>query len=304
MVRQPDGTFEFESLLPDLEIYLANNSLSQLPGQLFQLQHLTVLSLRGNNLRELPSAISNLDQLRELNVANNNLRWLPFELRELFGKKLKSLRLHPNPFIRPVPKPKFLEIPTSPYASTSTAFFNIDGTLARGSSPTPTTTATFWPELRHRLPVNHNFWNHPQKTPSLFELSLRSCYKSPQLSQLPFLLPSDAPESLSSALQHTWHLKQQGGQQCTTCKASYIIPRTEWIEWWHSVAWTTYRPWRNPSKPVYAPLDRYEALVASAVPFLKRGCSWACAPWPVPYHAGCGWCPAKGVEEESPNVDP
>ncbi|KAL8675773.1 MAG: hypothetical protein Q9224_007385, partial [Gallowayella concinna] len=91
----------FDSFIPEVQLYLAKNSLSRLPGQLFRLHNLTVLSLRHNNLTELPTAIRSLVNLRELNVSNNRLQWLPYEIQRLLRKDLKMLRLHPNPFIQP-----------------------------------------------------------------------------------------------------------------------------------------------------------------------------------------------------------
>ncbi|TVY53542.1 Glucose-repressible alcohol dehydrogenase transcriptional effector [Lachnellula cervina] len=90
----------FSQMEPDLKVFLAANALTTLPGELFKLECLKVLSLRANLFRELPPAIGTLHNLKELNISQNRLRYLPFEILELFSvdSHLESLMLHPNPF--------------------------------------------------------------------------------------------------------------------------------------------------------------------------------------------------------------
>ncbi|CAE7157065.1 unnamed protein product [Rhizoctonia solani] len=83
----------------EFQLYLANNNISILPSELFQVHNLTLLSLRGNKLLSLPPAIGNLKSLRSLNIASNELTTLPSELSYL---NLQTLLLYPNPFL---PKP-------------------------------------------------------------------------------------------------------------------------------------------------------------------------------------------------------
>ncbi|ROV93824.1 hypothetical protein VMCG_08816 [Cytospora schulzeri] len=94
----------FEHQDPELKLFLWNNQLSRVPGALFNLDNLTVLSLRGNDLTEIPPAILQLKNLETLNVSQNNLKHLPIELLELIYDpecSLKSLMLHPNPWYQP-----------------------------------------------------------------------------------------------------------------------------------------------------------------------------------------------------------
>ncbi|EJD07444.1 uncharacterized protein FOMMEDRAFT_149973 [Fomitiporia mediterranea MF3/22] len=79
----------------EVHLFLARNSIAMLPNELFNLNALVVLSLRGNCLTEIPPLIGQLHNLRELNVANNNLRFLPSEILNL---KLDKLAVDPNPF--------------------------------------------------------------------------------------------------------------------------------------------------------------------------------------------------------------
>ncbi|KAI1211896.1 uncharacterized protein F4807DRAFT_380459 [Annulohypoxylon truncatum] len=93
----------FESRRPFLEVYLSSNPLIRAPGALFNLEHLTVLSLRSTLITELPPSIGNLRNLQSLNLSLTRLRYLPWELLDLlkYPSKLQNLNIHPNPFDRP-----------------------------------------------------------------------------------------------------------------------------------------------------------------------------------------------------------
>ncbi|KUI59894.1 Leucine-rich repeat-containing protein 40 [Cytospora mali] len=94
----------FEHQDPELKLFLWNNQLTQVPKAVFNLDHLTVLSLRGNSLTEVPPAILQLKNLETLNLSQNKLKRLPVELLELIynpESSLKSLMLHPNPWYQP-----------------------------------------------------------------------------------------------------------------------------------------------------------------------------------------------------------
>ncbi|PIA90742.1 hypothetical protein CB0940_11264 [Cercospora beticola] len=98
-VSMPPSDDELGPLTPDLQLFLAANDLTSLPDELFNLQNLTVLSVRNNALTELPSAISRLKRLQELNIGNNALHWLPWELLDVLQSRHVRAILHPNPFM-------------------------------------------------------------------------------------------------------------------------------------------------------------------------------------------------------------
>ncbi|KAI1361093.1 hypothetical protein F5Y08DRAFT_28528 [Xylaria arbuscula] len=113
LIPSVDKDVPFEQTNPELGLYLSNNLLTSAPGALFNLEHLTYLSLRNNKISELPPSIGKLRNLRELNLSLNRLRYLPGELLNLleFPSALSSLHIHPNPFHRPqtlppCPKPR------------------------------------------------------------------------------------------------------------------------------------------------------------------------------------------------------
>ncbi|KAF9531790.1 hypothetical protein CPB83DRAFT_848741 [Crepidotus variabilis] len=93
---------------PDIELFLGNNAISNLPTELWNLKNLTILSLRNNMITYLPSEVSKLENLVELNVANNELTFLPSELLSM--ETLRNLIVNCNPYI---PRPQLPRAPVS-----------------------------------------------------------------------------------------------------------------------------------------------------------------------------------------------
>ena len=263
-----------------------------------------MLSVRRNQLTELAPAIARLSNLQELNISSNQLRCLPWEILALIGAKLKILSIHPNPFIQPVPI-NDLEIGTfraeihrryhplnvhalfqedkwksRAMATTKVSVLDISGVPCRGSAPT-ISVASHYESLSVKAPDDEKSsgedGNEQSFVPSLLELALRSCSKSRYLSSLPLLLPEERPPRMSRLLQDAWQTTEAGGKQCSVCGRDYLIPRTEWIEWWDCV----------PSSK-----NTFEC-----VPLMRRGCSWKCLPDfrtpPLSYipleRRQCGW---------------
>ncbi|EKG14872.1 hypothetical protein MPH_07912 [Macrophomina phaseolina MS6] len=329
----------YDTLIPSLQLYLSRNQLRSLPGTIWNLENLGVLSLRINKLTEISPAISNLKNLKELNLAGNRLRWLPWELLQLVPPRgnLTRLSVTPNPFVKGLRAYNSLELPAEPekmqqlvnelrteleedafesadqkeqllwslklhdsllhkmqehadnpdrskdngppqvqykppswkrepvfIASTSVARMEFDGRLQSGSPAQPSSTT--YEQTSFPVPcVGHtpaaDLPASSSRVPSLFELSLRSAAKAvANTDVLRDLLPIDTPAPVLAALDETSKAQQSGGQQCSVCKKEYILPRAEWIEYWH-----------------YVP----DSLVCSAddafLPFLRRACSLGCA---------------------------
>ncbi|KAF2965577.1 hypothetical protein GQX73_g7975 [Xylaria multiplex] len=103
LIPSVDKDVPFEQVNPEVGLYLSNNRLTRAPGALFNLEHLTYLSLRNNQISELPPSIGKLRNLRELNLSLNRLHYLPGELLHLlkYPSVLSSLHVHPNPFDQP-----------------------------------------------------------------------------------------------------------------------------------------------------------------------------------------------------------
>ena len=282
----------YQPLTPSLRLYLSNNVLDDVPSEIYHLTNTEVLSLRNNRIKEILPPIGRLSSLQELNIGSNQLRWLPWELLTLLEASLEKCMIHPNPLLRPIPSWWITDIqPRScdkPWQATCTrpAFLDINGRDSRiGWPPAPSQAEEYWPKFTGNTDFIGPDAEERNKTPSLFELALRACYKSPQLSSMPFLLPSDVPD-LTLTVKKTWKIKEAGGQVCSVCGSNYIVPRTEWIEWWYCSP-------RN--ELLQSQLSKGQGLV----PFLRRGCSWQC--W-VDGKNPRGWSgPARRDEmDESP----
>ena len=309
--KEVNGDIHYQLLTPALRLYLSNNLLEEVPGEVFHLKNLEVLSLRSNNLTEILPSIGKLSKLRELNLGSNQFNWLPWELLGLLQTSLRKCMMYPNPFMRPIPSiwnpppvpkitrrqhyvPEQGEYKPRQVASTQIAFLDITGASMRYWPPAPSSLPEHWPDLQ----LDAKFLGPPAeqrtKAPSLLELALRACKESSQLSQLPFLLPKDSPQHLTQLLQRTWYLKEAGGKTCSVCGKEYIIPRTEWIEWWYCIP----DEYSLLGSRAYA-LKKYE-MSRTPVPFLRRGCSWACCEENAdPLHTG--WNSATlpgGLKEE------
>lgn len=327
----------FTRLDPKLKIFLASNRLTTLPEELFNLENLRVLSLRGNKIRELPPAIGRLHNLTELNVSQNSLQYLPFEILDLFSdsSRLQSFQIHPNLFHeRRLPSWDTDEDPENIIQETDletirprrgaicgisshhrrrswhpqwkvsykdrTEVRYLDTNGAHIKGPTLSNSTLFGPrKFQNGLPVaDPNDIPTPptprgqgiSRVPSLLEIALRTCSQTPQLPYLASELPEDCPESFISLLGLVSAKKESGGSKCTICKREFIIPRTEWIEWWQiskAIDDTDAGSVASQLRRIENERDAAESMV----PLMRRGCSWLCVP------------ERAGAEEECSNSD-
>ena len=318
----------FSRLEPRLKIFLASNELRTLPGELFNIDRLTVLSLRGNQLQELPPRIGNLTDLKELNLSQNGLRYLPFEILDLFSdtSRLNSLHLHPNPFHVPqfppsqeveeveevqykiglgnrnftcLPKRRNAICCVSPdqrrrswhaqwkisyQARTEIRYLDINGTLLKG----PNFPSNQDSGLQHNaIPVADvdNFPGPPKprgnaisRAPSLLEVALNACSRTPQFPFLTASLYEDIPEHIPEILANAVLKKESGGSKCTICKRNFFIPRTEWIEWWEIAKVLNPGTVQASAASPLRQMENERDVLESMVPLIRRGCSWLCVP--------------------------
>ncbi|CAK7269466.1 hypothetical protein SEPCBS119000_003582 [Sporothrix epigloea] len=314
----PDVTegVAFEQNDPKLKIFLSNNSLTRLPGALFQLEHLTVLSVRGNGLTELPPAIGQLRNLKSLNVSFNKLRWLPAELLPLissFGRAgyLTELLATPNHYLCPDLdssvedreyyknyKKKARHVGDAPtrVARSVVQYMNSWGKTCSQFTLEPEhqtglkLTATEKSSVQSRPPQAAADTSNSRRSrlPTLVTLALEACYRAPQLGQLPNLLPPEAPLRVRNQLEKALLLRESGGSACAVCSQSkpsprsMIAPMTAWLEWWEFG-----KPDINKSSSLSTPTSenpaqgirlsrRKDEIIM--LPFISRGCSWGCLP--------------------------
>ncbi|KAL4980444.1 hypothetical protein BDW66DRAFT_55250 [Aspergillus desertorum] len=278
----------YSSLQPFLRLFLSGNSLDTLPSELFELGNMRVLSLRNNKLAEIPPAIRRLTKLQELNVAVNRLSLLPWELLWLIKKgDLKHLTVRPNPLTEindpatqiaqwhltrgsgqeleheagsgdlraveyegPAPEEAWapIHVATGPVQR-----FNMDG------FPIPDTSATTSSTLSKSQSIS--------RVPSLREVALLSFSKSTYLDTFPDDELALFPHLALRLFLHARDVRSAGGRSCSVCHRSFVIARTEWIEWWDC---STYE---NGLKRPRASGEKLRPL-----PFRRLGCSLGCLP--------------------------
>ena len=293
----------FKSLDVELGLILTNNKLQSLPGEVYKLTNLTTLSARNNQLTDISPSIANLQKLQELNLSVNKLRYLPYEILELCKVKLTGLRIQSNPFLEPffgrwnysesfLSDDAFMEWlhakgPTL-RARSAVAYFDAFGNICRGSCPAPSRTQEYlYPPDTPWSPSGLKSHHSTTRIPSLAELSLRACQGFGFLEDFAANSASEElfPESIIPLLQEAWTTQDAGGKLCSVCKRSYVIPRTEWLEWW----------------------SHFTTLNPMVKPFIRRGCSWACIPdlealseeW-----RNCGWGFSGSRGKNSSHVQP
>ncbi|KAJ5266741.1 hypothetical protein N7478_009549 [Penicillium angulare] len=285
----------YTSLQPFLSIYLSGNSLIQLHRELFELNALKVLSVRNNKLHEIPSTIKKLTSLEVLNVSVNRLVSLPWELLSLLDKgDLKHLTARPNPFpyldeTCDVAKwywalrereDKYDEYDSEPDCDL-VPFFNAPRFTEYNDSSDPPPNA--WTAIHvatsptKRLDMEGKAVEEPllpsiqsqrnTNAPSLREVALRAVCKLPDLDHLTEEELADFPALVIPLMQQVKKIRAAGGQSCSVCEKEYIIPRTEWLEWWDII------PHENGMK---RPRSSGETL--RPLPFKRFGCSWVCVP--------------------------
>ncbi|KAH7126260.1 hypothetical protein B0J13DRAFT_144756 [Dactylonectria estremocensis] len=305
----------FEQKDPELKIYFAMNRLMRVPGAIFDVTHLTILSLRGNKLRELPPAISKLHNLKELNLSQNRLRHLPIELLELLksNNKLHTLVLHPNPFWQPEHdlqadvvgkgEARSSNIVLYQYKEDTEGDLSIPHLVSRslGRSPLQLSNTLGRVMSEFRLPSGPS-------SPILPIENAPGCDSSPAASQtttnarhtlaggsaVPSLLETalracyrsdqlpemgyyipDGLSHLRELLERAIRQKEAGGWKCSRCRKLIVVPTAEWIEW-REIRTCERMAQDVPAQVRVAPLSMAEG--ETAVPFIHRGCSWRCGP--------------------------
>lgn len=238
---------------------------------------------------------------------------------------LRTLHLHPNPWYQPKPaedgpnrgllrlklKPtirdpdlsgnRWLTRPFDTVALrnnvTIYAFFRarspVEVLYSSGAGPTNFQIGrrdTFLPtedwESEPAWPAN---LNRPlsKKVPSLMELSLRACLRSPYLANLSEFLDPRLHHHLFGLLGEAQEWQETGGMTCTVCQEPVIKPTAQWIEWWQiyesrletSVSGMGVHASRHSSEPAVRSLSGNQD--EKLIPFIRRACSWRCVLHPV-----------------------
>jgi hypothetical protein len=268
-------------LQPFLRIFLPNNSLSTLHNDIFELSNLKVLSLRNNKLTELPSTIRRLTSLQVLNLSVNRLTYLPWELLKLMQKgELKHLTVRPNSFF-PIEEAQIAEWHYNANKKQTEEERDEDlfsFQLRFDHDESSTTSDLLWDSIHVATgpttflnmegnPINAPTITASNAAPSLRELSLRAVSKLPYLEQATDEELAEYPALLVPLLRQARQVRAAGGQPCSVCDREFVIPRTEWLEWWDIT------PCENGMK-----MPRHSGERLRPLPFRRLGCSLSCVP--------------------------
>ncbi|ESZ90708.1 hypothetical protein SBOR_8902 [Sclerotinia borealis F-4128] len=119
------------------------------------------------------------------------------------------------------------------------------------------------------------------RVPTLLEIALQSCSRHPQLPHLESYMKYPPPQ-IPSLLRRAENVCYSGPTLCTVCKRNFVVPRTEWIEWWEIEKVSKKDRLETTSAASAAsPLRRVENerdVAEKLVPLIRRGCSWLCLP--------------------------
>ncbi|KAF7125940.1 hypothetical protein CNMCM5793_002299 [Aspergillus hiratsukae] len=282
-VREPPISEEgYSSLQPFLRLFLAGNALTAVSGEIFELGSLRVLSLRNNKLTEIPPAIRKLTLLQEVNLAVNRLRCLPWEFLWLIKKgDLRHLMVRPNPLlqINEVEVTRWYSPDGSDAASPEEALksCHYEGPAPEEAwAPIQVAVSPVRRFNMEGIPITDGqSGNLPLRSsddalshvPSLREVSLLAFSQSAYCDQISESEMIGYPELMVRLLRQAQGVRNAGGRSCSICHRSFVIPRTEWIEWWDC---STYE---NGLKRPRCPGEQLRPL-----PFRRFGCSWACVP--------------------------
>jgi hypothetical protein len=160
-----------------------------------------------------------------------------------------------------------------------------DGTLCKG--PTLSNYTLFGPrKFPHGIPVaaEDDIPTPPtprggfiSRAPSLLEVALSACSKTSELPYLASLLPDNHPNNFPALLASAAAKRESGGSKCTICGRNFIVPRTEWIEWWEIAKVIENTTMASAASPLRQ-MENERDVIERMVPLIRRGCSWLCGP--------------------------
>lgn len=288
----------FSPLEPSLQLYLTRNLLTYVPKEVFDLVNIRFLSLRQNKLTEIPGAIRKLTLLQELNVGGNKLRYLPWELLGLMQEHgaLKNITLYPNRFLR-LDQSEVAKWHINTEAGGIIALDPNTRESENNNAPAiPSEALEEWKPIHVATSAPEYFDMEgravdrqriiPTNTPSLRDLALKACSRSPYFSRfieddeimappgsslsssLPSVSNTRYQDPIVRLLSFANDVRQTGEKHCSVCGKSYVMDKVRWIEWWDCKPAETrgQERGRKPGQSFYP------------LPFMRRGCSWACTP--------------------------
>ena len=110
----------------------------------------------------------------------------------------------------------------------------------------------------------------------LHAINYKHSSRNSDLPRLHAMLPDPHPPYFPALLAQVTAKKESGDTKCTICSRSFIIARTEWIEWWE-ISKSEEAPLVSAASPLRQ-MENERDVVERMVPLIRRGCSWLCVP--------------------------
>lgn len=305
----------FPSALLNLQhltvLSLRNNKLTELPPAIAKLTNLTTLNIANNRLRHLPGELIDLMEcasgLHTLNIHPNPFfqpKHRQYILEDDFLEYKYECRTRgrgTHGFLVDRDRGEnFTLFTTALRARTPVQFSNSAGhVLSKFIFPDMAQRLTDSSKLLETedfefLAMPQTVKQHleslgqskrsfrPKGPSSLLATAMRVAAHSKDADTLPDLLRTDGcPSHLADPLERTITVSKMGGQHCSVCKRETLCPVTEWIEF-REIRSTTVEKTMTASGGSFETRIKYMTISGREdeawVPFLRRGCSWACTP--------------------------
>lgn len=284
---------------------LRNNHLVELPSSIGKLRHLLELNVSNNQLRSLPYEILELLSNPHKKLNSLQLHPNPFYEPELSQEQIEAI---PAAFPLSYPIIGFGQLngKGSQWAvlykyRSHIRFLDSYGTLVAGpvfhhdeslftSSKKSSYNSSPGSPIANWVPVAP--YGDIPKPPrsrgmqasmarSLLEVAVRAC-SSQQLTSgdLEYYFGTDqVPPNLPRLIDDAGTLRESegGDRKCTVCKKVFIIPRTEWIEWFEIAKEQQNKDLVSAASPLRQ-MENSRDSVERLIPLMRRGCSWKCLP--------------------------
>ncbi|PBP24399.1 leucine Rich Repeat family protein [Diplocarpon rosae] len=298
----PGELFNLERLV---FLTLRNNELRELPPSIGKLKNLHELNLSQNGLRYLPYEILNLltydCHLSSLHLHPNKFHEpkIPYtketEVEEVqcqigLGKRTRRHPIQNATASANITKPLGVQWnerwQVNFQARTDIRYLDITGKLVKGPI-FPACEADLQSSTQSIPVVDMDDVPQPpisrggliSRAPSLIEVALNACSRNPKLPYFADMLDEEmTPPYMYNILSDAAMKKESGGSRCTICKRNFVLPRTEWIEWWEIAKNVDSESGLPSAASPLRQVDNDRDVLESMVPLMRRGCSWLCVP--------------------------
>lgn len=315
LTRVPGALFSVENLV---DLSLRHNQLTELPPAIARCRNLQSLNISFNRLRWLPfEIVQRLPMLRILNVYGNDFfepepprsseAWqfdnspLPVSghLMELLSARLRvegrrDVATHPEDAFTRL-SAWYLGRGAVQYTDTTGRIYSAFRVPSAGgrrnqvqiqdASEQPGPLARHQGESRARPGSNREALGSG-RVPSLVEFCARSLAQSGRPEDLVGDMSSSDPDILATVVAAAAQSRYRDGQRCAICGKPFVIPRSQWIEFYCHGYGFFFQPARSGlggeravSEPgMSAPLG-WDEILEKLIPCLRSGCSWKCVPY-------------------------